>query len=409
MKRRFLIVLMSLLALGILALVPVTAQDDDFKFALVLVGPKADGGWSQAHYEGAVYADEHVDGATLLPVPDFPVDAANTLESVVQNFVDQGAKLIITSSDAFEEDTTKVAQLPAFADITFINVSGDDVYVGGAPANLGNLMGTMEWGKLIAGCAAGLTTQTGKIGYLGPLINWETRRLAASAYLGARYCYEKAGGDPSALEFNVTWIGFWFYNPDFNTLDPTAETNTFFDNGVDVVLSGIDTTEAITVAAQRRSEGGEVWAIPYDFTGACDIGPDVCLGVPYFNWGPSYAALVQAVMDGTYTPEFELVNPDWTDINNIDTSGVGFVKGPALSEEDSALLDEFIAEAAAFATDPANEGDVFLWTGPLSYQDGAEIAPDAEALPYIATLGESPSIWYLDQLLSGMNGASTTE
>ena len=50
-------------------------------------------------------------------------------------------------------------------------------------------MGRMEYGKMMAGCAAALTTKTGKIGYLGPLINDETRRLAASAYLGAKYCW----------------------------------------------------------------------------------------------------------------------------------------------------------------------------------------------------------------------------
>jgi len=32
----------------------------------------------------------------------------------------------------------------------------------------------MEDMKAIAGCAAALTTQTGSIGYLGPLINFET-------------------------------------------------------------------------------------------------------------------------------------------------------------------------------------------------------------------------------------------
>ena len=53
--------------------------------------------------------------------------------------------------------------------------------------NLVNIMGRMEYGKMIAGVAAALTTQTGKIGYLGPLINDETRRLASSVYLGARY------------------------------------------------------------------------------------------------------------------------------------------------------------------------------------------------------------------------------
>jgi simple sugar transport system substrate-binding protein len=108
----------------------------------------------------------------------------------VDNMVDQGAMLIFTTSDEFEEDTLGVAE--EFPDITFINVSGDDAYTGEAPANLGNVMGQMEWAKLIAGCAAALATDTGSIGYLGPLINDETRRLAVSAYLGARYCYEKS-------------------------------------------------------------------------------------------------------------------------------------------------------------------------------------------------------------------------
>jgi simple sugar transport system substrate-binding protein len=291
----------------------------------------------------------------------------------------------------------------------------------------------MEWGKLMAGCAAGLTTKTGQIGYLGPLINFETRRLAASVYLGARYCYQTfAGGDPADLKFTVTWIGFWFNIPGV-TLDPTEAVNSFFDSGADVVISGIDTTEAIVVAGQRAQQGEQVWAIPYDYQGACAEAPDICLGVPYFNWGPSYLDIVSAVQDGTYKPEFTLSNPDWSDINNLDTTGVGFVKGPGLSEENAANLDKFIAESAEFAA--ANPDNVYLWTGPLYYQDGSQIAADGENLPYIAPLMEAPSaeataeatqaaeatmeataeaggmvegasIWYLQQLLQGMTGPS---
>src|SRR5690606_30076766 len=111
-----------------------------------------------------------------------------------------------------------------------------------------NIMGRMEYGKIIAGCAAALTTETGSIGYLGPLINDETRRLVSSAYLGARYCYETYRGlDPADLSFEVVWIGFWFEIPGF-TLSPTEVANGFLDGGADVIISGIDTTEAIVVA-----------------------------------------------------------------------------------------------------------------------------------------------------------------
>lgn len=408
MYRKVLLVL--LLALATIAVAPAVAQDQ-LVFGVVLVGPKNDHGWSQAHYEAGQYVEKNVPGSKMivfekLNTADSP---ETTLKDVVTQMVDQGAKIIFTTSDEFEEDTTKVASDPAFKDIIFINASGDAAYTGKAPANLGNVMGQMEWMKEVAGCAAALQTTTGSIGYLGPLINFETRRLASSAYLGARYCYEKyAGKDPSTLKFTVTWIGFWFNIPGV-TLDPTAEVNTFYDNGADVVISGIDTTEAIVVAGQRGKEGQKVWAIPYDYTGACDEAPDVCLGVPYFRWGPSYVNIVKAVQAGTWKQSWDYVGPDWKDINNPDTSAVGFVKGPGLTEANASTLDKFIAEQAAYAADPANKDTFFLWTGPLKLQDGTEIAKDGEKLPIIAKLGEKPSVWYLDQLLEGMTGASTAK
>lgn len=408
MTRKFVLFGILVAALGVMAVAPAAAQDE-FVFGMVLVGPQNDRGWSQAHFEGGQYVEQTVPGTKMLVFEKLnPADAPETtLADVVAEMVDQGAKLIFTASDEFEEDTAGVAK--ANPDVTFINVSGDDAYTGEAPPNLGNVMGQMEWAKMMAGCAAALTTQTGSIGYLGPLINFETRRLAASAYLGAKYCYETYRGmDPASLTFTVTWIGFWFNIPGV-TLDPTEETNSFFDNGADVVISGIDTTEAIVVTGQRAAEGKQVWAVPYDFMGACDVAPEVCLGVPYFHWGPAYKQIVEAVKAGTYTQSWDYVGPDWTDINNLDTSAVGFVEGPGLSDEAKANLDDFIAKAAAYATDPANEGTFFLWEGPLAYQDGTVLAEEGVKLPMIAELGKEPSVWYLEQLLQGMVGASTQQ
>jgi simple sugar transport system substrate-binding protein len=389
-----------LLALVALAVAPVLAQDEEFVFGLVLVGPENDHGWSQAHYEAGQFVEEHVPGSRMIFFPSLnPADnPQSTLLDVVTEMVDQGAQLILTTSDEFQNDTDPVAE--AFPEVTIVNISGDHALTGTAPANVGNLMGMMEWGKLMAGCAAGMATQTGSIGYLGPLINNETRRLAASAFLGARYCYEHyAGGDPADLTFTVTWIGFWFNIPGV-TLDPTEETNSFFDNGADVVISGIDTTEGIVVAGQRAAEGEAVFAVPYDFEGACDEAPEICLGVPYFHWGPSYAALVQSVMDGTWEQSWDWVGPDWTDINNPETTNVGFVKGSALTEEQAANLDAFIADLGEYATNPFVPASIALWSGPLTLQDGSELAPAGQIV-------EPLDVWYLEQLLEGMTGASS--
>jgi simple sugar transport system substrate-binding protein len=251
----------------------------------------------------------------------------------------------------------------------------------------------MEYGKMIAGCAAALTTKTGQIGYLGPLINDETRRLASSAYLGARYCWsEYLGKNPADLKFKVTWIGFWFNIPGV-TSDPTQVANDFFNSGYDVVLSGIDTTEAVTEAKKRAAEGKQVWAIPYDYIGSCEEGQEICLGVPYFHWGPAYLEAVKAAKAGTWQPSWLWLAPDWKDINNPDTSVVGFAKGKALSAEASASVDKFISELA---------GGLNLFTGPLNYQDGSVYLVDGQTATDL-------QVWYLDQLLEGMEGQSVSQ
>jgi simple sugar transport system substrate-binding protein len=372
------------------------AAPEEFIFGMLLVGPYNDRGWSQAHYEAGLYVEENLPGARMIYLDRVnPADRPGTTPAqLAEELVAQGARLIIFNSDDMKDSSTEFAQ--AHPDIYVIMASGDQVWADGTAYipmdNMVNIMGRMEYGKMIAGCAAALTTQTGQIGYLGPLINDETRRLAASAYLGARYCWtEYLGNDPADLQFKVTWIGFWFNIPGV-TADPTQVADDFFNTGYDVVISGIDTTEALTEASRLRAAGEQVWAIPYDFIGACEGADDVCLGVPYFNWGPAYLATIQSAVNGTWTSNFQWNGPDWADINNPDTSAVGFVAGPALSDEAAGFLNQFIAELA---------GGLNLWTGPLNLQDGTPYLADGE-------VASDQQVWYLPQLLEGMQGQSVS-
>ena len=374
------------------------AEDEEFVFGVILVGPRNDRGYSQAHYEGGLYIEEHIPGARMIAFESLnPADKPEaTVEGVVDDMVAQGARLIFATSDEFEEDTNTAAR--KHPDVAFVMTSGDDAWeegqdAGEAPPNLTNVFGRMEDMKAIAGCAAAMATETGRIGYLGPLINHETRRLANSAYLGARYCWENfRGEDPADLYFEVVWIGFWFNIPGV-TLDPTQVVTQFIDSGIDVILSGIDTTEAIDVSGQRAAQGERVFAIPYDYVGACDNAPDICLGVPYFNWGPDYLEEAQAVIDGTWTQRFEWNEAYWEDINDHDRSPVGWIHGPALeaNEEWLAAVEEYIAGLGS--------GEIEVWAGPINLQDGPEYVPAGE----VAT---DPQIWYAPQILEGMTGAS---
>ncbi len=375
-----------------------SASGKQLVFGMILVGPQNDHGWSQANYEAGQYVEQKLGAKMIVLDKVNPADRPETsVDQVAADMIDQGAQLVFATSDDMKDGIlTAAADHP---DVPMIWTSGDSAWADGQDyhpdlTNLGNIMGRMEYGKMMAGCAAALTTRTGKIGFLGPLVNDETRRLANSAFLGARYCWENyRGEDPAKLEFSVNWIGFWFNIPGV-TLDPTQVANDFYDSGHDVVISGIDTTEALVVAGQRAQGGETVWAIPYDYKGACDEAPDVCLGVPYFNWGPAYLKTAQAVQDGTFKATFEWNPPDWANINDPDTSAVGFEKGPGLSSDASSKLDEFIAGLA--------DGSIDLYTGPLNWQDGSTFLGDGETATDL-------QIWYQSQLLEGMKGASSAD
>ncbi|MDK9708905.1 MAG: BMP family ABC transporter substrate-binding protein [Desulforhopalus sp.] len=362
----------------------------DYPFGLLLVGPAGDHGWSQAHFEAGQAMEKVFPGAKMLYIDKVnPADRQGiTIPMLVDDLVSKGAKLIIGNSDDMKDGIREAAAM--HPDVQFIHISGDDALTGKSGANLSNLMGRMEYGKMMAGFVAAMTSQTGKIGYLGPLINAETRRLTASAYLGARYAWTKVLKKPAAdLKFKVSWIGFWFNIPGV-TSDPTLVTNSFFDAGHDVVISGIDTTEALVVAGQKKKDGKAVWAIPYDYQGACASAPDACLGVPYFNWIPGYTKLIGEAMTGKWKQQFLWLGPDWQAINNPATTTIGFMPGNALGDSQKQALADFQKALA---------GGLNLFTGPMNFQDGSPFLKDGVA-------ATDDQVWNLAQLLEGMDGAS---
>jgi simple sugar transport system substrate-binding protein len=360
---------------------------------MILVGPKNDGGWSQSTYDGVNYAISKMNNGSKLLLIENAFSEKSTPAQIAEQLVSQGAQVVIFNSDSFMDDSNTFAQ--ANPKIPTIMLSGDQEWAQGQDyknfPNMIDIMGRMEYMKEIAGCAAALTTQTGKIGFLGPLINPETRRLASSAYLGAKYCWTQVlKKDPSALTFSVTWIGYW-YNEPGTTLDPTQVADNFYNTGFDVVISGIDTTEALVEAQKMTNAGKKVFAIPYDYINACSGAPNVCLGVPYFNWGPALLQNLEAISNGTWKPHFEWNPPDWANFDNPDYGAVGFNIGAGLSADNKATLEKFISDLA---------GGLNLWTGPINLQDGTVYLKAGE----VAT---DQQIWYLPQLLEGMLGKSS--
>ena len=367
-----------------------------FTVGVIMVGPKNDKGWSQGHYEAVTeYVTQKIPDVKVEFVDKVnPADRPNVKGSqVADDLIAKGAQVIIFNSDDFKDDALATAQ--KHPKVTVIHASGDYAWKDGKNfknlSNLGNFMPEMEYGRMLTGCVAALSSESGKIGFLGPLINDETRRLVSATYLGARHCWEKyRQKDAKDLDFKVTWIGFWFNIPGV-TLDPTKVADEFYNGGYDVVISGIDTPEAGVQAKKAVAAGKKVQFTSYGLKSGCDTAPEVCLGVPVYNWGPAYTEAVKQNKAGSFKGEFIWGKPDWKDLNSADTSSVGFVRGKALTEANGKSFDEFIKTLG--------DKSVNLYQGPLKFQDGTDFLKAGET-------ATPQQIWYMPQLLQGIQGSS---
>jgi basic membrane protein A len=218
----------------------------------------------------------------------------------------------------------------------------------------------MESMKYLVGMIAGARAAedgSNRVGYIAPFPIPEVIRHANAASLGMKKtCPE--------CQLDIRWIFTWF-DPDLER--QAAES--LMDAGATVVITGADTTGPVQVAGERGH-----WGVAYDSRNSCEVDPDACLTVPYWNWGPFYVDLVQSMMDGTF------VGDDiYFDVDSGALGLLGFVEdqtpAPGVPESVIPQVQELLAqmEAGEFT-----RFDVF--TGPINDNKGELVVPEGQAL-----------------------------
>lgn len=315
-----------------------TAEPETLLACFMYVGPIGDHGWTYAHDQGRLYLEENVANVeTLYYESVSDVDAEARLRDMVEV---EGCDVIFTTSFSFRDATAVVA--PEYPDVIFENCSGFLTDV-----NMGSYFGRMYQGKFLAGIVGGLTTKTNKIGYVAPIQIPEIIRLINGVTLGARSV------NPD-VEMSVMWIGNWFDVP-----AETAAVNAMVDGGVDVIFTGTDTTVPVATADERG-----VWSVGYDSCESCNAAPELCLTTPCWNWGPTYAARVEAVRNGTWKPEA-----------TYEAMADGIV---ILTELGTAAPED--AQLAVDLANAAIQGDWDVFCGPIYDNHGELRVPDGECM-----------------------------
>jgi len=240
--------------------------------AFAHVGPVSDEGWTWSHDQGRIAVEQafpNVETITIESMP-FSEDASRALEGLVA----AGAKVVFVTS-GYADYLYEVAR--AHPDVAF--------FESGAPGpDLPNLVGYAIDSHNVAyliGAAAGLLTESNKLGYIGayPGIYGDVNAFELGAL----------SVNPEAIT-EVVFVNSWF--------DPAAESqaaNALIDDGVDFLYGIMDDPTYLSVAEERG-----VWAAMWN-TDMRRFGPNAYVSSVLLNWDDFYVNEVQAIIDGTWT------------------------------------------------------------------------------------------------------------
>lgn len=313
------------------------SADGTLTVGFIYVGPKDDYGYNQAHAEGAK-------AVALLPnvkireeenVPE-TVAVQKSMESMINL---DGAQLVFpTSFGYFDPHIVKLAE--KYPTVTFLHCGG--LYQEGKhPKNAGSYFGYIDEAQYVSGIVAGLTSKTGKLGFVAAKPIPQVLRNINAYTLGARSVNPKA-------TLSVIFTGDWSM-----PVKEAEAANSLIDQGADVLTSHVDSPKVVIETAERRN----VFSTGYHASQA-KLAPKGYLTGAEWNWAAVYKAYVEQLKKGETPPH--LVRGGFKE---------GYIK---MSAYGSAVADG-TRQKADQAKAKLTAGGFAIFKGPLKDNAGKEI------------------------------------
>jgi basic membrane protein A len=256
-----------------------TAQGASSKTSLVVggiyIGSAKDAGFNQAQHDGVMYLKNHVPGVKVLEAENVP--ETPNVESVMQNMINQGAKLIFATSFGYQDFALKVAAK---------NPTVDFEHAGGNKhaKNFGTYWAWSSPVNYALGVAAAKVTKTGKLGFVGAIPIPDIVGAADAFHLGAQSVNPK-------IKTVVIFTGSFS--------DPAKEAsavNTLANQHVDVVAQEVDSPITVAKTAEQR----HIFVSGYHSAAAQKYAPKYWLTGVDFHWGAMMVQLAKDVLNGTW-------------------------------------------------------------------------------------------------------------
>ncbi|NLL45823.1 MAG: BMP family ABC transporter substrate-binding protein [Clostridiales bacterium] len=258
-----------------------TASQEAFKVGVIHIGNPADGaGYSYAHDQGIIAMQNNLglrDDQIVRKLNIGDTDNAAT-RTAIEECIEAGCTLIFATSYGYMDTMEALAE--EYPNVLFSHGTGyksNDV-------NFNNYFGRIYQARYLSGIAAGLRTETNKIGYVA------AQPISNSEVTGGIDAFAKgvAAVNPDAQVF-VKVTNTWF---DLALEGSTAEA--LLDLGCDVIAQHCDTT-----APQIAAENAGVWGCGYN-SDMTEAAPNAHLTAPIWNWGVYYTTAAQVAMEGKW-------------------------------------------------------------------------------------------------------------
>ena len=313
-------------------------------------GPKNDLGYNQSHADGkATLRDLH----WLKAIEEASVPETVAAEESMRNMIVQdGASVVFaTSFGHFDPFTIDVAR--ENPRVQFFHCGGmyDEKK---HPGNIGIYFGFIDEVEYLSGMLAGMSTKTGKLGFVAAKPIPQVLRNINSFTMGARSV------NP-AITTRVVFTGDWVL-----PVREAEASSSLVDQGIDVLTGHTGSPRVIVQTAERRG----VFGCGYQFDQS-SMAPKGFLTGAQWAWGTVYRRIAELVrqgksvsngtiprrLTGTLRDEFAKLSPF----------------GPSVTESHRARLAT--AKAAIL------NGSLEIWKGTLKDNRGRVVIPAGKAYP----------------------------
>lgn len=313
---------------------------DEIKVGFVHISDASDMGYTYNHDLGTKEMQEALGLSEDQIINKFNVPEGAECDTALRELVEAGCNIIFATSFGYEDYVKEVAA--EYPDIQFCHATGYQA-AGSGLSNFHNYFASIYEARYLAGIAAGMKTESNKLGYVAAFPFAEVISGYTAFYLGAKSV------NPD-VTMDIMYTNSWN--------DPTVEAQVakaLIERGCDVVSQHSDSTAPATTAEENG-----VWQVGYN-NDMIDAAPKASLISARIDWGIYVTEAVQAVVDGTEIPA------DWC-------------KGLAddavyLSPLNTDIAAEGTQEAIDEASEKLKAGELSVFAGPLKGTN-----PDGESI-----------------------------